>query len=74
MRDGSTSVGTGTSVSTPLPDGEDPLLGSTDGTLTEPLMGRLGAAGVNRYEGEGDARASLDAYVRETSLSQLCTL
>ena len=43
MLDGSTSVGMGTSVSTPLPDGEDPLFGSTDGTLTEPLMGRLGA-------------------------------
>ena len=37
MLDGHTSVGTDTSVSTPLPGGEDPLLGSTDGTLTEPL-------------------------------------
>ena len=51
MSDGSTSIGTGTPVSTPLPNGEDPLFRSTDGMLTEPLMGLLGAAGVNRNEG-----------------------
>ena len=63
-----------TSVSTPLPDEEDPLFGSTDGTLIEPLMGQLGATGVNRNEGGRCARVRLDTYIRETSFSQSCTL
>ena len=74
MLDRGTSVGMDTSVPTPLPGGEDPLLGSTDGTLTEPLMGRLGATGVNRYEGGRGQLGESDTYIRETSLSQFCAL
>ena len=39
MWDRGAFVGMDTSVPTPSPGGEDPLLGSTDGMLTEPLMG-----------------------------------
>ena len=50
--DGVTSpTGTGTPVSTPLSNGEDPLFGSIDRTLTEPVMGQLGAGGVSRNGG-----------------------
>ena len=39
MRDRGASISMDTPAPTSLPGGEDPLLGSMDGTLTEPLMG-----------------------------------
>ena len=44
---------TDTSAPKPWLAGADPLLGSTDGTLTELRTGRLGAAGGNKNEGGG---------------------
>ena len=46
-----------------------------DGTLTEPLMGQLGPAGANKYEGGGGCLGeSGHLHVRETSFSHFCAL
>ena len=68
MPDGGASVSMDTSAPKPWLAGADPLLRSTDGTLTEPWMGWLEAVGGIDMGVEGDDKVNLDAYIHETSL------
>ena len=66
LHDGSSPTGMGTPVSAPLPTERIPY-SDPQTERTEPLMGWLGAAGMNRNEGGRDAQASLNAYVPSLS-------
>ena len=65
-------MGTGTPAYAPLSNEEDPLFGSIDGTLTDPVVGLLEAIGVSRNGGGRGRSGKLKCLcLRDLPLSAL---